>query len=236
MRPRRACDAVGTPPPAGVSPPVQERSRATYEALLDATERLLRDREFDALRVEELLAAASVSAGSFYARFTGKEALLPALLERYSDEIERYLARGAPHAPPEASLDERARIYVADRLRRLYRRRGLLRTLTLECRRDPALGRGLEDLTDRLNQRFVQYFLVRADEIAGPDREATILRGVYFVAAIGRDRALFATSPHAASVRLSRARFEADLATLLVGYLRSGGGDGALGPRGRAAR
>ena len=45
--------------------------RATF----DATERLLEERPFDAIRVQHIVKAAKSSIGSFYARFDDKEPL-----------------------------------------------------------------------------------------------------------------------------------------------------------------
>lgn len=202
----------------GVLPARQRRSRDTYGRILDAAERQLETREFDALRIEEILTDSGVSAGSFYARFTGKEALLPALIERYREELERSLTRPALRAPDDATLEQRARIYVANRLRRLRRRRGLLRALVLECRRVPELGAAVEDVTRRLNEHFVAFFLPCRDEITDPER--AILRGIYFIAAACRDRVLFASSPHAASVPMTLAEFEDEATRLLLAYLR----------------
>lgn len=70
-------------PALALSRPLQRRSRATMERILQAAERQLMMQSFADLTVADVLAEAGVSIGSFYARFSGKAALLPALYDRY---------------------------------------------------------------------------------------------------------------------------------------------------------
>ena len=62
---------VGLP---GANPPKQGRSRLSYERILRASEALLDGRDWEAIAVSEICAAAKVSASSFYSRFETKEA------------------------------------------------------------------------------------------------------------------------------------------------------------------
>ncbi len=72
----------------GVRPPTQARSHRTFTALLDATEELLEDRLFADVSVQDIVDRASSSAGSFYARFASKKALLGALQDRLHDAMK----------------------------------------------------------------------------------------------------------------------------------------------------
>jgi AcrR family transcriptional regulator len=101
----------------GVRPPQQDRSRDTYVRILDATECLLEDREFDAVRIEQVLSEARVSAGSFYSRFEGKEALLQALLSRYTEGVVELAGDGNRGAGVPPTLEARARAEVRHRIR-----------------------------------------------------------------------------------------------------------------------
>lgn len=69
-----------------VRAPQQARSQATLGRLLDATEKLLDERPFDELAVQDICKAASSSVGAFYARFPDKTALLHVLHERLCEE------------------------------------------------------------------------------------------------------------------------------------------------------
>lgn len=211
-----------TPPDGvhGVRPPLQDRSRDTYERILDAAERLLAARDFDALRVDEILAEADVSTGSFYARFADKEALLSALLARYREDLEQ--GGGAPKATAAlpATLEARARAEVRQRIRRYRKRAGLIRTVALEYRRDPDGGAATTRLTRLAVRGLIEFFRPCLHEIGHADPERAILRGTYFVAAICRDRILFGRSPHASSVALPQSQLEDELTRLLIIYLR----------------
>jgi AcrR family transcriptional regulator len=71
----------------------QERSRATVDALLDATARILVKEGFDKASTNRIAEVAGVSVGSLYQYFPGKEALVAAVIERHQREITQ-LARG----------------------------------------------------------------------------------------------------------------------------------------------
>src|SRR5690606_36160352 len=74
---------------AGLVPARQARSRRTQEKLLAAAERLLARRVLDSLTVADIAGEAGVSVGAFYARFEGKQALVPLLGARYAVTLER---------------------------------------------------------------------------------------------------------------------------------------------------
>ena len=71
----------------------QERSRATVEALVAATARILVREGFDKASTNRIAAVAGVSVGSLYQYFPSKEALVAAVIERHQQEIMR-LVRG----------------------------------------------------------------------------------------------------------------------------------------------
>ena len=66
-----------------VHAPRQERSRKTFEALLDAAEALGVEKTYDQISVQEIASLAGFTVGAFYARFQSKSALLQALMNRY---------------------------------------------------------------------------------------------------------------------------------------------------------
>ena len=65
----------------------QERSRATVEALVEATARILVRDGFDKASTNRIAEVAGVSVGSLYQYFPGKEALVAAVIERHQREI-----------------------------------------------------------------------------------------------------------------------------------------------------
>jgi AcrR family transcriptional regulator len=72
----------------------QERSRATVDALIEATARILVREGFDRASTNRIAEQAGVSVGSLYQYFPGKEALIAAVIERHSREIMQ-VVRGA---------------------------------------------------------------------------------------------------------------------------------------------
>jgi AcrR family transcriptional regulator len=65
----------------------QERSRATVDALVEATARILVKEGFDKASTNRIADVAGVSIGSLYQYFPGKEALVAAVIERHQQEI-----------------------------------------------------------------------------------------------------------------------------------------------------
>ena len=71
----------------------QQRSRATVDALIDATARILVKEGFDKASTNRIAEVAGVSVGSLYQYFPSKEALVAAVIERHQQEIMQ-LVRG----------------------------------------------------------------------------------------------------------------------------------------------
>jgi AcrR family transcriptional regulator len=65
----------------------QERSRATVDALVEATARILVREGFDKASTNRIAEVAGVSVGSLYQYFPGKEALVAAVVDRHNQEI-----------------------------------------------------------------------------------------------------------------------------------------------------
>lgn len=72
----------------------QARSRATVDALIDATARILVREGYDHASTNRIAELAGVSIGSLYQYFPGKDALVAAVIDRHRAELAR-IARGA---------------------------------------------------------------------------------------------------------------------------------------------
>jgi AcrR family transcriptional regulator len=78
-------------PPSHVHAPKQDRSRRTLAHLVRAASELLAERGVDGTTVQDIVARAGSSVGSFYARFDGKEDLLHYLEETvWSEATDRW--------------------------------------------------------------------------------------------------------------------------------------------------
>jgi AcrR family transcriptional regulator len=74
--------------PAAVSPPQQERSRASFERLLEAGTGLLEERGYEGFTLAEVSRRAGVSIGSIYARVKSKDDLFAVIQNRFMSATE----------------------------------------------------------------------------------------------------------------------------------------------------
>lgn len=72
--------------------PRQERSRATVDAILDATAKVLVQDGYDRASTNRVALKAGVSVGSLYQYFPSKEALVAALIDRHMEEMTAALS------------------------------------------------------------------------------------------------------------------------------------------------
>src|SRR6478609_2727188 len=90
---------------------VQERSRVTVHALLEATARILVREGFDKASTNRIAEQAGVSVGSLYQYFPSKEALVVAVMKRHN-EVLMQLVRGALAEVSELPLEQAVRMLV----------------------------------------------------------------------------------------------------------------------------
>jgi len=208
-------------PRADVRAPLQDRSRETLERILVATEKLLERLPFEEIGVAQIVRRARCSTGSFYARFSSKDALLPLLYERYSADLRpRMLARAAAVDPEVLTLREAAELVAATTVDMYAERRNLLRAVALFARTRPeAIGADVReargpttDLPARLLARF-------AHEIRHPDPLAAARIGFFVIAAAAREKMLFGAAPHASDTPLTDDQLSRELARVLYAYL-----------------
>jgi AcrR family transcriptional regulator len=113
----------------------QERSRATVEALIEATARILVREGFDRASTNRVAEEAGVSVGSLYQYFPGKEALVAAVIDRHSQQLMKV---------SRSCLAEVAAQPIEQAVRRLV-------TAAIEAHRvDPQLHRVLAEQTPHL--------------------------------------------------------------------------------------
>jgi AcrR family transcriptional regulator len=91
--------------------PKQRRSKATVEAILEATSRVLKEEGYEKASTNRIAKVAGVSIGSLYQYFPGKEALVLALVQRHSEAMIELLTESAT-ALARAPLHVAIRTYV----------------------------------------------------------------------------------------------------------------------------
>jgi len=87
----------------------QKRSRATVDALVEATARVLVRQGYDGASTNRIAAVAGVSIGSLYQYFPSKEALVAAVIERHTQQLSEVVRSALLEAgarPVEAGMRE----------------------------------------------------------------------------------------------------------------------------------
>ena len=90
----------------------QERSRATVDALIEATARILVREGFDRASTNRIAEQAGVSIGSLYQYFPSKDALVAAVIDRHRAELGA-VARGALAKASAQPIKQAVRTLVA---------------------------------------------------------------------------------------------------------------------------
>jgi AcrR family transcriptional regulator len=90
----------------------QQRSRATVDALIEATARVLVREGFDRASTNRIAEVAGVSVGSLYQYYPGKEALVVAVIDRHNQEIMQ-VVRGALAEVASQPIEKAVRRLVA---------------------------------------------------------------------------------------------------------------------------
>jgi len=144
----------------------QERSRATVDALIEATARILVREGFDKASTNRIAEAAGVSIGSLYQYYPSKEALVAAVIERHNRDLMQIVR---------AALAEVARLPFDQAVRRIV-------AAAVDAHRlDPRLHRVLAEQIPRTGRLATvdgfnrEYFTLFKDYL---DRHKARLRAV----------------------------------------------------------
>ena len=161
--------------------PKQARSRATYERLLDGAQEVLAKKSFEAASIQEIAAAADLTIGAFYARFSNKEALLLGLAQRYDELIEQLLQRLEAFAGTSPSLSGLVHRLVLDASEVYRLHRGVLRPLGQTARVDPDLKEQLKSMNLEVMKRLIGYLSAGREEIRHRDPEVALPQALLMI-------------------------------------------------------
>jgi AcrR family transcriptional regulator len=193
----------------------QQRSRATVDALVEATARILVKEGFDKASTNRIAEKAGVSVGSLYQYYPSKEALVAAVIDRHNRELMR-IVRGA--------LADVASLPIEQAVRRIV-------NVAIEAHRvDPRLHRVLAEQIPRTGRLadvevfsrenfalFRTYLESHRDELGVADLELAAFVCVTSIEALTHNAVLH----HAEMLRGEAAETLIDEATrLVIGYLR----------------
>ncbi len=199
--------------------PVQERSTATVEAILQAAAQVFERHGYAAGTTNRIAERAGVSIGTLYQYFPNKDAILVALTERHMQEGERMLA------PLLEELIERPPA-LADALERVLRvllelhaeQPGLHRVLFEEAPRPPELRDRLERLFELASTALAGY-LASLPEVAVADVGLAAQLVVQTVEAVTHGLVIH---PRAG---VSAEAYVGETVTMLERYLTGGGSE-----------
>jgi len=149
--------------------PQQERSRATVDAIVEATAQLLVEEGFHKMTTNGIAERAGVSVGSVYQYFPNKEAIVVAVVERFADEQLEILAEGI-EASLSAPLEEAVHTLIDKMLEAKRSSPDLNRVLFGQL---PPVGQIdiLFRWTDAATQVVSTALEMRSDEFAPDDLE-----------------------------------------------------------------
>ncbi len=189
---------------------VQARSRATVDAILEATAHILVREGYDRASTNKVAERAGVSIGSLYQYFPGKEALVAALLERHLAEMDEVLRAALPRLAAEP-IDRAARRVVQVMVDAHAVNPALHKVFVEQVPRIGKLGR-VESIEREMTALVRGYLEVRRGELAVRDLDLAAFIVVGVVESL----------THAAVLSrqdLLGERFVEEVSAVVVGYL-----------------
>lgn len=196
--------------------PSQARAAITFEAIVDATARILVTRGWAGLTTNHVAAKAGVSVGTLYEWFPGKEALVVALVDRHVEHAGALLSERAARlvtSPPRTPLElGRALASVMVELHEDEPR--LHRVLTEEVPHPAATRARIVALEDAMSAGLAEH-LAEHHGVAPTDAP---VRARMIVTLLEAATHRWATG--AGGVPVPRAALIEELARMIAGYLR----------------
>lgn len=149
--------------------PTQARSRATFEAIIEAGAQLLVEDGFHNMTTNALAERAGVSIGSLYQYFPNKESIVASIIERFADRQFEILAGGLQEVIT-APLAEVVHHLVAAMFEAKQAEPELNRVLVEQL---PPIGQldVMRDWTERACQLLEMALEARRDEVEVEDLE-----------------------------------------------------------------
>lgn len=112
--------------------PKQARSRATFDAAVEACARLLVERGYVALTTNHIADTAGISIGSLYEYFEDKDAVVYEVVRRNVEAFSEQAARPISELPPDVAVDVAVRTWIGTLLLAMQSRQALLRAIVAE--------------------------------------------------------------------------------------------------------
>lgn len=169
--------------------PQQGRSRASYERMIAAAEKLLRERGNNDFTLLEVSKIGKVSIGSIYNRFDSKDDLVRAVQSRVLLAVDREQREIVEAAEAQAGhLHELVPMLIDGIAEALRRHADLMRPMMLQAVSDPIVSEAGKRSYDQVEAMVCSALLSHSAEIRRADPERAVY-GAYRIAyaALARD-------------------------------------------------
>lgn len=202
-----------------IKSPQQDRSKETLRKLLEATETILAREPAEELSVRQVLKLSGVSNGSFYSRFSGKEALIKecwkGLVETVNETIDQNFDKLI-----DRPLAEKVRCLMEWQVKRFTRYKGIFRAY-LNLMRTTNLKPTAHNLKSyaEFGSKTTAFLMASVDEIRHPDPVHAIDMAGYVTFAAARELIFYPQSPHASSMKMSQAKLIDELTYVFLSCL-----------------
>jgi AcrR family transcriptional regulator len=170
------------PPTKPRKQPRQERSKATVDAILDATARILVSEGYRAASTNRVAEVAGISIGSLYQYFPSKTALVTAVRRRHAEQMRTLLLHSVASATG-APLETAAKSLV-DAVVAAHMLNPKLHKVLEEEVPHPAAGGNRDDLGNEMLGALCQILEHYRDELIPTDLELTSLLLMQLVEAL----------------------------------------------------
>ncbi len=197
-------------------PPHQARAKATVDAILDATARILAEDGFEAVNTNRVAEVAGVSIGSLYQYFPNKGSLVGAVAVRHTEAMAAVIAAGV-HAAADDDLPNLVKALIRSTMQAHAANPKLRRAIIEEL---PRIGRParIAELKRGIHQSAVALLTARRSHIKVKDipmAAFVIINTVQHLTYVAQ------TEGHDAR---DLARLERELNDLVLAYLVGRGG------------
>ena len=205
--------------------PQQDRSRDTLKRMFDAAERLMAERPFEKITVQQIVKEAGTTTGAFYTRFKDKDALLEAMhAQHVADTVAHLKDRLSEISGPPSFAHVELIVRMIGAVFRL--RPALMRSGTLKYWNAPA-GEVRHQARSKEHGEFaaqVQRLQAELEKIAAelgnPAPEPASRFALKIALAASRQHYLF--TDERTILKTTDQGFERELAAMVYSYLRNG--------------
>ena len=207
------------------------RRRPEHEAtekVLAAAEEQLRREELDLFTVDRVLERAGESVGTFYRRFSGKNALLHAVQDRLHARIQPAILealKAQEHL--DLSLEESINRAIGIVIENVLKERQLCRAFLMLAAFDPVIRRKIREVEVQHREALAAVLTAHRSEIAHPDPDEAIHHAYHMYLSTMHGRLVFFDPMSSLSGGVSDEAIFGQLKLAISNFLRGNHGEGS---------